>query len=90
MKKPADIYVGNLAMETTEEDLLRLFAECGQVLEVRVSRDNLSDFSKACVTMQDAREAEKAIELLANKLVNNKALVLILDTHKLLFQKYSR
>jgi hypothetical protein len=59
------------------------------VLEVKVNRDNLSDFSKACVTMQNEEEAMRAISKLANKLVHNKALVLILDTHKLLFQKYS-
>jgi RNA recognition motif-containing protein len=90
MKNPADIYVGNLAMETTEEDLLRLFASCGEVLQVRVNKDNLGDFCKACVTMQNEEEAAKAIELLTNQQIHNKTLVLILDTHKLLFQKYSR
>jgi RNA recognition motif-containing protein len=89
VKRSTDIYVANLAIETTEEDLLRLFESCGRVLEVRISRDASTNFSKAYVTMQDLREAQNAIEALSNKIVHNKAMVLILDQQGEFLQRYA-
>lgn len=59
-----NIYVGNLAWETTDEDLKRAFEEFGEVVKATVLRDKISGRSKGFgfVEMPDEEKAAKAIE----------------------------
>ncbi len=59
------LYVGNMAKETTAEELTTLFAKAGTVASVEVIKDRKSGESKgfAFVTMNDQAEAEKAISM---------------------------
>ena len=56
------IYVGNLSLQTTEQNLCALFAQIGQVESVTIIADRGTDQSKgfAFVEMDD-EDAEKAI-----------------------------
>jgi RNA recognition motif-containing protein len=57
------LYVGNLAYETTEEDLRNLFTQAGTVSEVALIKDRSTGDSKgfAFVTMNSEDDANKAI-----------------------------
>ncbi len=59
-----DIYVGNLAYKSTDEDLRTLFAQYGEVTSARVVVDRGSGRSKGFgfVEMPNAEEAQKAID----------------------------
>ena len=59
-----DIYVGNLAYATTEEELQGLFSQYGAVAEARVVKDRVTGRSKGFgfVEMPNADEAKAAIE----------------------------
>ncbi len=59
------LYVGNLAYETTEEDLHTLFAQAGTVTSVDLIKDRDSGRSKgfAFVEMGNQSELEKAIQM---------------------------
>jgi len=58
-----NIYVGNLAYESTEDDLREAFSAFGQVESVSVIKDKITGRSKGFgfVTMPVQEEAEKAI-----------------------------
>jgi len=58
-----NIYVGNLAYETAEDDLREAFSAFGQVESVSVIKDKITGRSKGFgfVTMPVQEEAEKAI-----------------------------
>lgn len=70
------LYVGNLATETTEQDLRTMFSEVGTVSEVNVVIDRKTGKSRgfAFVTMPDPAEAEKAVNLLNAKDVHSHTL----------------
>lgn len=76
-----NIFVGNLAKDVTEQELQALFAECGNVRNVKIIKDLFSGESKgfAFVEMPGNNEAQKAInelntrELKGKKLVVNEA-----------------
>ena len=59
-----DIYVGNLAYQTTDDDLRTLFAAHGEVTSARVVTDRTSGQSKGFgfVEMPDRDAAQKAID----------------------------
>ena len=59
-----DIYIGNLPVETTRDELTEMFEKFGQVTEVRLINDKYSTKSKryAFVEMPSEDEARKAIE----------------------------
>ena len=59
-----DIYVGNLAYKTTDDDLRELFSAHGEVTSARVVTDRISGQSKGFgfVEMPDRDSAQKAIE----------------------------
>lgn len=59
------LYVGNLAYETTEEDLRTLFAQAGTVTSVDLIKDRDSGRSKgfAFVVMGNQSELENAIQM---------------------------
>jgi len=59
-----DIYVGNLAYQTTDDDLRTLFSAHGEVTSARVVTDRVSGQSKGFgfVEMPDRDAAQKAID----------------------------
>ena len=59
-----DIYVGNLAYQTTDDDLRTLFSAHGEVTSARVVMDRVSGQSKGFgfVEMPDRDAAQKAID----------------------------
>lgn len=59
-----DIYVGNLAYKTTDDDLRTLFSTHGEVTSARVVTDRISGQSKGFgfVEMPDRDAATKAID----------------------------
>ena len=59
-----NIYVGNLARQTTEEDLQKAFEACGAVRSVNIIKDRFSGESRGFgfVEMPASQEAQKAID----------------------------
>src|SRR5437867_4361716 len=70
------LYVGNLAFETTENDLQDLFEQHGQVGEVHLIMDRMTGKSRgfAFITMNDNAQAAAAMTALNGKEVNGRAL----------------
>jgi RNA recognition motif-containing protein len=70
------LYVGNLAQATTEDDLRQLFAQAGGVTSVEVIKDRDTGQSKgfAFVTMATPADAQKAIGMLNNFAIRDRAL----------------
>ena len=70
------LYVGNLAFETTENDLQDLFEQHGTVNEVNLMMDRMTGKSRgfAFVTMNDAEQAKAAMSATNNKELNGRAL----------------
>lgn len=67
------LYIGNMSKETTEQDLRDLFSEAGTVESVDMVINPQTGKSRgfAFVTMSSQAEAEKAIQLLNDKMVNS-------------------
>ncbi len=61
-----NIYAGNLSYDATEENLKELFGQHGEVLSVKIVKDQYSGRSKGFgfVEMADANAAESAIQSL--------------------------
>lgn len=70
------LYVGNLSYDTTEEGLRAKFAEAGTVVSVDMIKDRHTGQLKgfAFVTMNNQEEAEKAIKLLNEKMLDDRAI----------------
>jgi cold-inducible RNA-binding protein len=70
------LYVGNLAFQTTSEDLQELFAQAGTVESASVIEDRMTGQSRgfAFVEMSTKEEAASAIEQLNGKEVGGRAL----------------
>jgi cold-inducible RNA-binding protein len=70
------LYVGNLAFETTENDLQDLFEQHGTVNEVHLMMDRMTGKSRgfAFVTMNDGAQANSAMKELNGKDLNGRAL----------------
>jgi len=64
-----NIYVGNLSYEMNEEDLQTAFSEFGEVVSVKIIKDQYNGRSKGFgfVEMPDRIEANAAIEGLNSK-----------------------
>jgi len=71
-----NIYVGNLAWESTADNLLALFQEHGQVSRAQVITDQATGRSRGFgfVEMENDAEAQKAIEALNGKEFHGRAL----------------
>jgi len=71
-----NIYVGNLPLKVTEDELRKAFEEFGQVTEVRLIMDKFSGESKGFgfVEMPSKDEAEKAIAEMNGKDLMGRAL----------------
>ena len=70
------LYVGNLAFQTTSEELQSLFAQTGTVESASVVEDRMTGRSRgfAFVEMSTADEANSAIEQFNGKEVGGRAL----------------
>ena len=71
-----DIYVGNLAYNTTAEDLIELFSAYGTVTKANIVTDRETRRSKGFgfVTMENNQEANNAINALNGKEVQGRVL----------------
>jgi RNA recognition motif-containing protein len=72
------LYVGNLSFESTENDLQDLFEQHGTVNEVRLIMDRMTGKSRgfAFVTMNDAAQANTAMNALNGHELNGRALTI--------------
>lgn len=70
------LYIGNLAYETTEQDLRTMFSEVGTVGSVDVIMDRQTGKPKgfAFVMMSSQDEADKAVTMFDTKEVNSRTL----------------
>jgi cold-inducible RNA-binding protein len=70
------LYVGNLAFQTTSEDLQELFSQAGTVESASVVEDRMTGRSRgfAFVEMSTPEEAASAIEQMNGKEVGGRAL----------------
>ena len=70
------LYVGNLAFETTENDLQDLFEQHGTVNEVHLVMDRMTGKSRGFgfVTMGDATQGNAAMSSLNGQELNGRAL----------------
>ena len=75
-KKSMDIYVGNLAYATSDDDLRNQFAAFGSVTSARVCVDRMSGRSKGFgfVEMPNKEEAAAAIAAMNGKEIDGRAL----------------
>lgn len=73
-----NIYVGNLAWETTSDDLYALFQEHGAVKRAQVISDKETGRSRGFgfVEMNDDAEAQKAIDALNGSTYRGRALTI--------------
>jgi RNA recognition motif-containing protein len=71
-----NIYVGNLAYQTSEDDLRNAFAEHGEVTAVNLIKDRFTGQSKgfAFVEMSSNAEADSAIKSLNQKPLDGRVL----------------
>jgi RNA recognition motif-containing protein len=74
MKMEAKLYVGNLSYNTTEEGLKTAFTQAGTVVSVDMIKDRYSGQMKgfAFVTMNSAEEAQAAIKILNEKILDDR------------------
>ena len=70
------LYVGNLSYDTTEDGLRTLFAEAGTVVSVEIIKDRKTGRNKgfAFVTMSSDEEAQNAIKILNEKMLDDRAI----------------
>ena len=63
------LYVGNLPFKASEEDLMKLFSEAGQVQSVKIVMDAYSGRSRGFgfVEMASQEDSEKAITMFNGK-----------------------
>lgn len=71
-----NIYIGNIARETSEEEVKTLFEAYGKVEKINLIRDNYSNMLKGFgfVDMPDKEEAENAIKGLDGQMFNGRPL----------------
>jgi len=70
------LYVGNLAFETTEDRLQAAFAECSEVIEVKLMLDRETGRSRgfAFVTLATPEAAQNALSRLHGSELDGRAL----------------
>lgn len=71
------LYVGNLPYTTKDEDLKKLFEECGEVVEAKVITDKFRENRSkgfGFVTMKDDETAKKAQETMNGKDIEGRKL----------------
>lgn len=70
------LYVGNLSYGTTEDSLRTMFMKAGTVVSVDMIKDRDTGRMKgfAFVTMNSAEEAQEAIKILNEKMLDDRAI----------------
>jgi RNA recognition motif-containing protein len=70
------LYVGNLSYDTTEDGVRTLFASAGTVVSVDIIKDRDTGRMKGFgfVTMNSDEEAQNAIKLLNEKMLDDRAI----------------
>lgn len=70
------VYIGNLAKETTAEELRALFSAAGTVVSVELPMNPKTEKSRgfAFVTLSSAAEAENAVEMFNEKDINGQVI----------------
>ncbi|OGO41116.1 MAG: hypothetical protein A2W36_00380 [Chloroflexi bacterium RBG_16_58_14] len=70
------LYVGNLSYDTTEEGLRTMFGKAGTVVTVDMIKDRDTGRPKgfAFITMTNQEEAEGAIKMLNEKMLDDRAI----------------
>jgi len=70
------LYVGNLSYDTTEDSLRTQFAKAGTVVSVDIIKDRDTGRMKgfAFVTMNSDEEAQNAIKILNEKMLDDRAI----------------
>ena len=70
------LYVGNLSFDTTEDSVRTLFAKAGTVVSVDIIKDRDTGRMKgfAFVTMNSNEEAQNAIKILNEKMLDDRAI----------------
>ena len=70
------LYVGNLSESTTQDELMVLFAQAGDVTLAEVIKDRHSGLSRgfAFVTMSAESEADKAVSMFNSHLLSDHVL----------------
>jgi RNA recognition motif-containing protein len=70
------LYVGNLSYDTTEDGLRTMFAKAGTVVSVDMIKDRDTGRMKgfAFVTMNSDEEAQNAIKILNEKMLDDRAI----------------
>ena len=70
------LYVGNLSYDTTEDSVRTLFAKAGTVVSVDIIKDRDTGRMKgfAFVTMNSNEEAQNAIKILNEKMLDDRAI----------------
>ncbi len=68
------LYVGNLSYDTTEESLRTAFAAAGTITSIEIIKDRDTGRMKgfAFITMSNQEEAEAAIKMLNEKMLDNR------------------
>lgn len=63
------MYVGNIAFNTTEQDLRDLFSEYGEIESLKIMKDQFTEWSRGFgfIEMVDEKDAKKAIATLNGK-----------------------
>jgi len=76
MMMEAKLYVGNLSYDTTEDGLRTAFTEAGTVVAVDMIKDRYTGQMKgfAFVTMNSTEEAQAAIKMLNEKILDDRAI----------------
>ena len=75
------LYVGNLAHETTEDQLRKAFAEFGEVASIKIVSDRRGrQKGFAYVQMADSESADRAMESLKGTQINGRTLDIVEDT----------
>jgi RNA recognition motif-containing protein len=71
------LFVGNIEWSTTEDDLMELFGQYGEVQEAIIIKDRMSGRSKGFgfVTFAEDADADKAMEALNGHDLNGRELV---------------
>jgi len=71
------LFVGNIEWGATEDDLMELFGQYGEVQEAIIIKDRMSGRSKGFgfVTFAEDADADKAMEALNGKDLNGRELV---------------
>ena len=74
------LQVRNLSPRTTDDDLRRLFAQIGDVLDVKIIRDDISGKSRGYgfVTMSALSEADTAVSRLDERVLHGLKLIVSL------------